>query len=327
VGATTFRTLTARFGSGASAWDATDSSHKIEALDAADRALESLAFLSARLLTLEDAGYPSSLLDLADPPPCLFARGNLELLHRPIVAIVGTRGSTLYGERVTREIAAALARSGATILSGLARGIDGVAHRAALDAGGGTAGVLGTGIDVAYPRSHVELHERMTRDGLLLSEELPGEAATGGSFPKRNRIIAALARATIVVEAPARSGALITASQALSLGRAVAAVPGPIDSPHSAGSNALLRDGAIVVTDVPDALVLAGLSPPSARPPMLDTSAELGVWRALGQGPLNLDALAARTSLPARDCLAAVTALELRGAVECTLTGEVRRRL
>ena len=256
--------------------------------------------------------------------------GSLGCLREPCVAIVGTRRATSYGERVTFEIAGALARAGVTVISGMARGIDGVAHRAALAAGGSTVAVLGTGVDVAYPAAHRSLHEEIATRGLLLPEELPGDRASGGSFPKRNRIIAALARAIIVVEAPYRSGALITAMHGLDLDRIIAAVPGPVDVPQSAGSNTLLRDGAIVIAEIADALALVGAASPVARgsnaSPALSDPAQRAIWQALEAPAPDLDALALRTSLPARRCLAAVSALELTGAIECALTGEIRRR-
>lgn len=327
MGAVTHRELAATFGSAARAFDEAPGlrGHRV-ALAGADEALGRARDAGARLLLAEDDDWPVPLRDLPDPPPFLFAIGDLAAARAPAVAIVGTRGATSYGERVTRELAGALARAGVAVASGLARGIDGCAHRAALEHGGRTVAVLGTGVDIAYPAAHRALHAEIARRGLLLSEELPGERATGGSFPKRNRIIAALAQATIVVEAPVRSGALITAAHALELGRAVAAVPGPIDSPRAAGSNELLRDGAIVIAATADALALAGATLPVRSSPTLATPAERAVWEALAAGPVDLDLLATRSALPARDCLAAVTALELTGAVECALTGEVRRR-
>ncbi|MGH7633891.1 MAG: DNA-processing protein DprA, partial [Gemmatimonadaceae bacterium] len=191
---------------------------------------------------------------------------------------------------------------------------------------GSTIAVLGTGVDLAYPRGHRDLHRRIAAEGLLLSEEFPGDRASAGSFPKRNRIIAGLARATIIVEAPFRSGALITAGHALDLHRDVAAVPGRIDDPQSAGSNELLRDGAQVIASVADALALVGATPPVRAAAAIDSPAEQAIWDALGGGALSVDMLASRSALPARECLAAVTALELRGAIECALTGEIRRR-
>lgn len=327
VGAVRYLEMVERFGSAAHAWDAAPGlAGRQEALAAARDALSRAADCGARLLLLDDDAYPAPLRDLPDPPPALFAVGDLGMLEGPAVAVVGTRRATAYGERVTREIAGALSHAGMMIVSGLARGIDGRAHLAALEAHGRTAAVLGTGVDVAYPAAHRALHAEIAARGVLLSEELPGDRATGGSFPRRNRIIAALAQATIVVEAPARSGALITAERALDLGRTVAAVPGPIDSPQSAGSNELLRDGATVIASVADALTLAGVTPPLPRESTPGTPAERAVWDALGDGALDLDTLAARSALPARDCLAAVTTLELAGAIECALTGEIRRR-
>lgn len=281
-----------------------------------------------RRIEIGDEGYPPALLDLGSPPRVLWAIGDLDTLRAPVVAIVGTRKATPYGVRATQEIAGALARAGACIISGMARGIDGTAHIAALDVRGRTVAVLGTGVDIAYPVGHRPLHARIREHGLLLSEELPGAHAGPASFPRRNRLIAALASITIVVEAGVKSGANITATHALELGRTVAAVPGPIDAPQSAGSNALLRDGATVIAEVADALQLAGLTPPARRPdPEIASAAERSVWAALGDGALDVDTLALRCGLPARECLVAVTALELNGSIECALTGEIRRRL
>jgi DNA processing protein len=323
-----FRDRVAQFGSAVQAWDATPPSAERSAAGERSRAaLAQAERCGARTIALDDPDYPAALHDLPDPPPILFAIGALAQLAAPCVAIVGTRRASGYGERVTTELAGALARAGVTVVSGMARGIDGAAHRAALAAGGATAAVLGTGVDVAYPVSHRALHGEIAARGVLLSEELPGDRATGGSFPRRNRIIAALARATLVVEAPFRSGALITATHALELGRDVAAVPGPIDLPNSAGTNALLRDGAIMITDVADVLALVGVSAPAApaAAPVADPT-QRAVWMALEHPAPDLDALAARAALPARRCLEAVTALEMDGAIECALTGEIRRR-
>jgi DNA processing protein len=320
--------LIAAFGSAARA---IDGALQPEGVVARARAEASAALVradtvGARVIALSEAEYPASLRDLNDPPPVLFARGDLAAVASPVAAIVGTRRATPYGERVTRDLAAALARAGVAVISGLARGIDGAAHRAALDAGGRTAAVLGTGVDIVYPSAHRALHARIGAEGLLLSEELPGDRASAGSFPKRNRILAALAQVTIVVEAPRQSGALITAGHALELGRTVAAVPGPIDAPASAGSNLLLRDGAVLLAEVADVLALFGKSAPVPRAPVFATDAERAIWGALGGGAATLDELCTRASLPARECVAAVSALELSGAIECALTGEIRRR-
>lgn len=272
-----------------------------------------------------DPAYPAALDDCPDPPRTLWARGDLAVLQRPTVAIVGTRRATAYAERVTRQLASTLARAGACVISGLARGVDAAAHRGALEVGGATVAVLGTGLEVCYPRGHAALQREIGERGLLLSELAPDDAAHPGSFPKRNRIIAALARATIVVEAGVKSGALITATHALEMNRSVAAVPGPIDVPQAQGSNELLRDGAAVVASMADALALLGLTAPIRLQELPEGTAERTVWDALDVGGLDLESLAARASLPAHAALAAVSALELRGLVECALTGEIRR--
>ena len=277
-------------------------------------------------LERDDAAYPTGLIDLAKPPEPLWWIGHLAMLDKPLVTIVGTRRATAYGERITRELATALVRAGACVVSGMALGIDAAVHHAALGADGATIAVLGTGADVAYPRAHASLHRAIAEHGLVMSELPPGAHSHGGSFPNRNRILAAISRLTIVVEAPFKSGALITARHANELGREVAVVPGPIDSPQSQGSNLLLRDGAHPIVSTDDALSLAGLSPVPRSEPRVDDEVEMRVWAALGHGAATLDELCARSGLPVAQCLTAVTGLELRGAVECALTGEVRRR-
>jgi DNA processing protein len=296
-------------------------------LDEAGQLIVRATACESRVAVYGLPGYPSRLRDLPDPPSVLYVDGHSEWLDEgPVVGIVGTRAATAYGERVTREVAAQLARAGALVLSGMARGIDGAAHRGALGADGRSGAVLGTGIDIAYPAAHRSLHAELCERGVVVTELPPGEKATGGSFPERNRIIAALSDLVIVIEAGQKSGALITAARALELGRVVAAVPGPIDSPQSAGSNELLRDGAQLIASAADALALVGLTAPPRAPANDVSGVERVVWDALSRGALDLDALASRTALPARELMAAVTRLELSGAVECALTGEVRRR-
>jgi DNA processing protein len=277
--------------------------------------------------TRESAEYPVELLDLAQPPRELYAIGRTSALSRPRVAIVGTRNSTAYGERITRTLTRALVRGGVSIVSGMARGIDAAAHRTALEEGGNTVAVLGTGVDVPYPVGHRLLHRTIAEHGIVVSESPPGTRAGPGAFPRRNRIIAALAPVTIVVEAGFRSGALNTASQALELGRVVAAVPGPIDSDQSRGSNQLLRDGAVLIAAPEDALALLGVSAPQVAPPRpLLPESEQKVWDAIAGGFVDTDALPAATHLTIAACLAAITSLEIMGLVECSLAGEIRRR-
>ena len=275
-----------------------------------------------------DGVFPDELLDLGeDVPTRLFARGSLPALQiRPRVAIVGTRRATSYGLRVTRELATAFARAGACVVSGMASGIDGMAHRATLAEHGTTIGVLGTGLNRTYPRSHRPLQDAIAGRGLLLSELAADDHGMKFTFLHRNRIIAALADLVIIVEAPLQSGALNTAEHAAKLGRDVAAIPGPIDQPQSAGANRLLRDGAQCLSCVEDALALVRLTPPPRMFRGEPEGEEGKVWAALAQGPLDIDALCSRSGLPAARCLAAVTQLELAGSIECALTGEIRRR-
>ena len=271
------------------------------------------------------ADYPAELLDLPNAPDLIFVLGARVTLDAPRVAIVGTRDCTGYGARTARKIASAIARAGGCVVSGMARGVDACAHRAALEAGGKTVAVLGTGVDVPYPRGHARLHAQIAEHGLVLSESPAGTAAFRGCFPRRNRIIAALATVTIVIEAGHKSGAMITAKNALDLGRTVAAVPGPIDSPHSAGTNELLRDGAHVIATVDDALALAGFP---AEPELLIqdfTSMERAVWDALERGAAPLETVAHRANLSLRDCMSAATCLELRNLISTGFSGEYRR--
>jgi DNA processing protein len=277
--------------------------------------------------TRESAEYPTELLDLPRPPQDLYAIGRTAALSKPRAAIVGTRNSSAYGERIARTLTRTLVRAGVSVVSGMARGIDAAAHRTAMEEGGNTVAVLGTGIDVPYPVGHRLLHQMIADRGIVLSENPSGMKAYKGTFPKRNRIIAALAPVTIVIEAGFRSGALNTASQALELGRVVAAVPGPIDSDQSRGSNQLLRDGAVLIAAPDDALAVLGVSlPRETPPPPLLPDSEQKVWDAIAGGFMDTDALPAVTDLTIAECLAAITSLEIMGLVECSLAGEIRRR-
>jgi len=281
-------------------------------------------------------GYPACFETLPDPPAVVFLRGRQELLSRPSVAVVGRRASTSYGRRAAEEIAGGLARAGAVTVSGLALGIDGAAHRGALAAGGETAAVLGTGVDVPYPRSHRALFERIGREGLLVSEFLPGESAQPHHFPRRNRLIAAMSGAVVVVEAARRSGALITAGHALDLGRPVGAVPGSIYRTGSEGTNRLLRDGAHPVLSAEDAIELlpfssrpgrAGSDEQTALLPAGPVDGEASrVWKALDGPSRSVDELVERTGLDARRILAALTLLEVDGQVRREGGSRFRRR-
>jgi DNA processing protein len=268
--------------------------------------------------------YPNALMQLEDAPAALYAQGTAGILDRPIIAVVGTRRATQYGERIARSIATVLARAGACVVSGLALGIDTEAHRAALDAGGATCAVLATGIDVVAPPSHRQVQQTIGERGLLLTECIPGTEARPWSFPKRNRMIAALAHVVVVVEAPRQSGALITANIAEDLGRTVAAVPGPIDAPMSLGTNALIRDGANIVTDALDVLVLAGLTAAPKAEPRLQGD-EAAVWKALADGRLDAESLSVRCGMSAVRCLTVLSALELAGLIAGAYDGTYGR--
>ncbi len=218
------------------------------------------------VLPMGGAAYPERLLQLADPSPVLFLRGRAELLAAPAAAVVGSRRATAYGRRTSARIAGVLACHGVCVVSGLALGVGAEAHRAALEAPGPILAVHGAGADVPHPPSHARLFGRITGEGLLVSEFVPGTRPLAHHFPRRNRIMAALAQAVVVVEAAARSGALITARLALELGRDVLAVPVPVDAETSAGTNALFRDGAPPALGAEDVLRVLRIEPgPAVR--------------------------------------------------------------
>jgi DNA processing protein len=281
-----------------------------------------------RILTALDPDWSRPLCDVSPTVGSLHCIGDLGALRPPLIAVVGTRNATDYGVRVTTQLVQTLALAGVGIVSGLARGIDAAAHRAALAVGGRTIAVLGTGVDVPYPAGHRSLHAEIAATGLVVSEMATGTKAFPGCFPKRNRIIAGLAPVTLVVEAGFKSGAQNTARSALDLGRTVAAVPGPIDAPQSAGTNVLIRDGAQVITCAGDLFALLGLAPPSAeRIEQRLEGDERTLWMALAEDAQFVEDLAGATDLPLPRTLAAVSALELAGHVTVGLDDRVRRVL
>jgi DNA processing protein len=298
-------------------------------------AIERAERLGGRVLISDDPGYPGVFRVIAEPPPVLFLLGRAELLGCPTLAIVGSRDHTPYGAEVARMVAWQAAAAGVVVASGMARGLDAVAHTAALDAGGGSVGVLGNGLGVIYPSANRRLYERMAADGLLLTEFAPGEKPHAGSFPRRNRLISALARVTVVVEAALGSGALITADSALEQGREVMAVPGPITSPQSAGTNRLLRDGATPLLEATDVLgYYPDVTPPAraavlpaAVTPLPDTlpDAEYAVATLLGAEVASVDELHVRSGRGAGEVLSALSSLELLGLVERQAGGRYRR--
>ncbi len=288
--------------------------------------LEALERMGATVILPGDAGYPPLLAEIGEPPAVLFAWGDASLLARPAAALVGSRDHSSYGAEAARLLATGVARAGAVVVSGMARGLDAVAHQAALDAGGATVGVLGNGFGVIYPAANRPLYERVVAHGCLLTELPPGERPRISTFPRRNRIIAGLAGVTVVIEAAVGSGALITADCALDQGRSVLAVPGPITSPTSTGCNKLIQQGAkpaLAVADVLEELGLATPAPdsaPLARAPAAPwpsdlSAAQRSLCESLGAAPAHVDALVRVTGLDSGDVLAALTELELRGLV------------
>jgi DNA processing protein len=281
-----------------------------------DRAyLYGLSGRGLRWLSRSDAAFPGLLRAIHDPPAGLFLRGDgaADLLARPAVAIVGARACSAYGATVARSLGRELAAAGLVVVSGLARGIDGEAHRGALEAGGLTVAVLGCGIDRDYPASHRDLARRIAERGLVVSEYAPGVEPAPWRFPARNRIVAGLAAATVVVEARERSGALITADLALEEGRDVLAVPGEITSALSAGTNALLRLGATPLTSAADVLEHFGLAESPSGPAAEVGETATAVLTRLRDGPLGADELARATGLTADAVAVALSELELAG--------------
>jgi DNA processing protein len=256
--------------------------------------------------------YPPLLAELHDPPAAIHVRGDTEILEEPAVAIVGARSCSSYGAGVARELARELARAGVVVVSGLARGIDGEAHRGTLEGGGRTVAVLGCGIDRDYPRSHSELARRIREHGAVVSEYPPGVEPAPWRFPARNRIIAGLCAATVVVEARERSGALITADFALELGRDVFAVPGEITSALSAGTNDLLRQGAAPLLSAGDVLEALGLESAVRQLPPLSPAGSQ-VLRLLADGARDADEIARASGRTTAEVAAVLVELELAG--------------
>jgi DNA processing protein len=299
------------------------------------RALRDIEQLEIKVLVQAHPAYPERLLHLHDPPTALFLIGDVELLRKDCLSIVGARNCTPYGERVTADIAADIVRAGLVVCSGMALGIDSAAHTAALDAAGGTIAVLGCGADVVYPPRNLALYRRIANHGLLVSEFLPGEPPIGDHFPRRNRIIAALSRGVLIVEASLKSGSLITAKHALDIGIDVFAVPGSIGFQQSEGTNKLIQDGAALIAGSSDVLRELGIPVPADRverhvrvlEPPLDIRADLRtVWNALADEPRHVDEVARACGLPSSVALTTLLELELAGyAQQCAGMQYIRK--
>ncbi|HJS44238.1 MAG TPA: DNA-processing protein DprA [Gemmatimonadales bacterium] len=343
IGSERLRTLIRRFGSAQQALDASyaqlatvdgisraaATAIKAARLDDGRRVLERLHVLGARVVFPGDADFPALLEEIPEPPAVLYVWGDVSLFERPGVAIIGSRDHTSYGAEAARVLAGAVAGR-AVVVSGMARGIDAIAHSAALDVNGASIGVLGNGFGVIYPAANAQLYERMVARGArgcLVTEHPPGERPHAGSFPRRNRLISGLARAVVVIEADAKSGAMVTVDAATGQGRDVMAVPGPITSRTSYGCNKLIQQGAkpvICAADIFEAIGLAGdlatigrdLSTPAPRVPPIDlTGLQLTLWNRMTMEPQHVDALVGAARNPPAEVLGALTELELRGLV------------
>jgi DNA processing protein len=280
--------------------------------------LERLGRLGISAVHPGHLSYPRLLAEISGRPSLLYVRGELAAADDTSVAIVGTRRATPYGRQAAERIAAELAQAGITVVSGLARGVDAVAHRAALEAGGRTIAVLGSGPDVIYPAEHRRLAEQILESGAILSEFPPGAKPDAQNFPARNRIVSGMTLGTLIVEAPARSGALITASFAADQGREVFVLPGSVFAPTAEGTNALLRDGARLVRDGADILEdlgLGGRGAVATQSQMLLDDNERRLYDALGKEARHIDELAEEAGLSAGAASALMLTMELKGLV------------
>lgn len=272
-----------------------------------------------RILTWNDAEYPVHLKEIDQPPPVLYLRGELTAEDAWAVGIVGTRAVTSYGRQVTEELTSVLVHNGVTIVSGLARGVDGVAHSTALKAGGRTLAVLGSGVDKIYPPEHRQMAERIAQHGAVISDYAPGTSPDSANFPPRNRIISGLSMAVVIIEAGDSSGALITAEFAVNQSREVFAVPGMLYAPQSKGTNRLIANGARVLLNPNDVLEALDLTRNVERREIRRAApadaTEAALLSALNLEPVHVDDIRARLGLPIEKISAALTMMELKGMV------------
>jgi DNA processing protein len=331
IGPAKFRRLVESLGNPEAAWKARPAllaeagldRRAIESLVAArarvelEREMEKLQRLKVGILTLEDPDYPRQLRNIADPPPILYLRGELLPQDELAVALVGTRMPTVYGKQAAELFARGLAENGVTVVSGLAKGIDTHAHRAALEGCGRTVAVLGSGLDIIYPSENRRLAAEIVERGALVSEFPLGTQPDGVNFPRRNRIISGLSLACLVVEAGETSGALITAEFALEQGRDVFAVPGNIFSPASRGPNRLISEGAKPACELRDLLeelkLETAVEQREARGAIPESETEVAVLRCLGHEPLHIDEIRRAVCLPMAVVSSTLTLLELKG--------------
>ena len=343
IGPVTYRQLIARFGSAPAALEALPAlalrgggaAPSIADAATARRELAAVARLGARHVFLSDPDYPTLLAELENAPPALIVRGDIALLARPCVAMVGARNASAAACRFARQLAQGLGEAGATIVSGLARGIDTAAHHGSLASG--TVGVIASGIDIAFPPENAELQEAVARQGLLIAEQPVGAEPLARHFPARNRIIAGLAQGTVVVEAAPRSGSLITARIAAEAGREVMAVPGSPLDPRAQGCNLLIREGATLVQNVHDILeMIRPIDPRAVRAPVAgfgaeppdepDAAGRSRIEDLLGPVAVPVDELIRQSGLPAAAVQLVLLELELAGRLERHAGGRVSLR-
>jgi DNA processing protein len=333
IGPARLRLLLDAFGDAQTAWNASPRElaqaglggklveallHARSSLDL-DRVWENIARQGITVLTWDDADYPRRLREIDNPPPTLYLRGGFTPLDDWAVAIVGTRRVTAYGRQVTEELATFLAANGITVVSGLARGTDAIAHKAALDAGGRTIAVLGSGVDKIYPPENKKLAAQIETHGALISDYAVGTMPEGPNFPPRNRIISGLSLGIVVVEAGHESGALITADFAAEQGREVFAVPGNITAPQSRGTNQLIQGGAhplLLPADVLDVLQLTRVTQhQSAAKALPENALETRLYSLMQLEPVHIDEISIRAEMPVDRVSAALTMMELKGIV------------
>jgi DNA processing protein len=335
IGPIRLKRLVSHFGTIEHAWNAPSADLRI-VLDSAsvdsitsvrraldlDKEMERIDRLGIDVFTLGEERFPDLLREVPTPPSVLYVRGTLQDVDLKAVGMVGTRRCTSYGRQIATTMAEDFARAGVTVVSGLALGIDGAAHRGALAGGGRTIAVLGSGVDQIYPSSHRELAEQIMANGAIISDYPPGTKPDARNFPPRNRIIAGLSLGIVVVEAPKRSGALITVDFAADYGRDVFCVPGNVQSDVSAGCHAVIRDGGRLVTSAADVLDDLGIAAPKQGQakqqafPM--TEDERHLFNYIRWDPTHVDELAAAANLNAAQAGALLTLLELKGAVRDT---------
>ncbi len=334
IGSVRVRNLIHYFGDLETAWNATDNDlrevglgqkllenlNQVRKQVSLEKEWENINNAGIKVFTWDDASYPERLREIDQSPPTIYCKGELSSDDDWSVGIVGTRRVTAYGKHVAAALAEDLARAGVTVVSGLARGIDSIAHQSSLRGGGRTIAVLGCGVDRIYPPENRQLAALITQNGAVVSDYAPGTPPDAVNFPPRNRLISALSRAVIIVEAGESSGALITAAFAAEQGREVFAVPGNINSPQSRGSHKLIQQGARLLQNTNDVLEVLNLTQLSAqkdaRMALPSDPIEAGLYSLLREEPMPVDELKNRTDLPIEKVLSTLTLMELKGYVK-----------